>query len=206
METETQPDSEAITYEARDGNGGETTFDASSPEEARQAAIDWAREGDWDLDGGTIWVSVTYGPEGCADDEEERVTVAIDPDEPECAEGHEHDWVSPYWLLGGCKENPGVWGNCGGVVITEACRHCGAKKTTDTWAQDPETGRQGLTSVRYEEDVYSDRFRERGEKEADGADIQTEEEAKDSVKDKGELFRAAYLSRMAERRSAEEEG
>ena len=57
--------------------------------------------------------------------------------------------MAPYDVVGGCVENPGVWGHGGGVVYHEVCAHCGALKTVDTWAQNPENGVQGLTSVRY---------------------------------------------------------
>ena len=78
------------------------------------------------------------------------VTVAIDPPEPDCLKGGEHRWRSPHDLVGGIESNPGVWGSGGGVLIIECCMRCGCARTTDTWAQDPETGEQGLTSVRYE--------------------------------------------------------
>jgi len=35
------------------------------------------------------------------------------------------------------------------VRYREVCAHCGAYRDTDTWAQDPETGEQGLTSITY---------------------------------------------------------
>jgi hypothetical protein len=37
---------------------------------------------------------------------------------------------------------------------------CGCERTTDTWAQNPETGEQGLQSVSYEEGKYADEIRE----------------------------------------------
>lgn len=37
------------------------------------------------------------------------------------------------------------------MVIVETCAHCGVRKVTDTWAQDRETGEQGLTSVSYQD-------------------------------------------------------
>lgn len=77
-------------------------------------------------------------------------SVEINPEEPECS-GDEHDWRSPYSVVGGIKENPGVWGHGGGVIITEVCRHCGCYRVTDTWAQDRETGEQGLESVEYKD-------------------------------------------------------
>jgi hypothetical protein len=77
-------------------------------------------------------------------------TIAIDPNEPECEENCSHDWKSPYSVLGGLKENPGVWGNGGGVIIKEVCCYCGKYKITNTWAQNPENGEQGLTSIEYD--------------------------------------------------------
>lgn len=79
------------------------------------------------------------------------VVEDIPAPEPPCVEGHEHDWQSPVSVVGGIKENPGVWGHGGGVIIREACSHCGYFRVTDTWAQDPETGEEGLREVSYEE-------------------------------------------------------
>ena len=76
-------------------------------------------------------------------------TVTLDPTEPECSED-EHRWESPYKVVGGCKENPGVWAHGGGVRIHEVCAHCGVHRHTDTWATRRDTGEQGLTEVRYE--------------------------------------------------------
>ena len=42
-----------------------------------------------------------------------------------------------------------MYGHGGGVIITEVCRHCGRYQITDTWAQNPENGEQGLTSTEY---------------------------------------------------------
>jgi len=73
----------------------------------------------------------------------------LDPPEPDCASGHDHDWCAPHEVVGGCESNPGVQGHGGGVVITDVCSHCGCYRVTDTWAQRPDTGQQGLTSVEY---------------------------------------------------------
>ena len=98
---------------------------------------------------GTIWIDVEVvdivtGENGAA-------TVMLEPEEPDCVDGHDHDWQSPYSVLGGIKDNPGVWGHGGGVIIKECCAHCGAYRVTDTWAQRQDTGEQGLTSVEYED-------------------------------------------------------
>jgi len=128
----------------------------------REAAEEYVSDGDWgDPEAGTSWVGVSVWRQGqVADDdgalEEVRVdyeshTITIEPEEPSCRAGHDHEWCSPYEVLGGLRENPGCWGHGGGVIVREVCRHCGVYRVTDTWAQDPDTGEQGLTGVSYEE-------------------------------------------------------
>ena len=73
-------------------------------------------------------------------------SVVVEPPVPECAGDDDHDWHSPQ-SLGGCRENPGVWGHGGGVIIHELCRICGAKRVTDTWADDGSGGH--FTEVSY---------------------------------------------------------
>jgi hypothetical protein len=91
----------------------------------------------------------------------ESRTFAIEPDAPGCTEG-EHDWQEPYEILGGLKENPGVWGQGAGVIMHSVCMHCGCERVTDTYAQRPDTGEQGLTSVRYEAGKYADEVAQMG--------------------------------------------
>jgi hypothetical protein len=86
--------------------------------------------------------------------------ITLEPEEPECKSKDGHEWVSPLAIVGGCKENPGVYGSGGGVTISEACLHCGCKKLTDTWAQDPEDGEQGLESTSYYPREYEDHVQE----------------------------------------------
>lgn len=130
------------------------TVQASSLEEALQAARDGADRANYNDAGGTLWIDVRVRCELTG--EEESDTVQLDADEPECEDGEEHDWQSPVEIVGGIKENPGVWGHGGGVIIHEVCLRCGCKRTTDTWAQRPDTGEQGLHSVSYEPGVYAD--------------------------------------------------
>lgn len=49
--------------------------------------------------------------------------------EPECSHESGHDWQTPYEIVGGCKENPGVW-SLGGTKMAfhEVCSHCGMHK------------------------------------------------------------------------------
>lgn len=72
-------------------------------------------------------------------------------DAPKCLNDEtEHDWQSPYSLVGGCKENPGVWGSGHGQVCTkEVCACCGAYKMTDYGATNSHNGTQ-TTRTSYE--------------------------------------------------------
>lgn len=74
----------------------------------------------------------------------------VHPDEPPCEED-DHDWRSPYSVLGGLEENPGVAGKGGGVVVREVCRHCGRYRITDTWADDGHGGQMEDDCIWYED-------------------------------------------------------
>lgn len=93
----------------------------------------------------TYWVNV------CARTEEsfDIYKIPVSPRVPKC-NGPNHEWSSDYDLVGGCRENPGVFGSGGGVKIIEECIHCNVRKITNTWDYDPVDGEQGLTSVKYE--------------------------------------------------------
>jgi len=133
-------------YHCTDGNA-EVEYTAESPRDAAQAYVD---DGGWGEITETTWVTVyVWTEDGDDPDDREGYTIEIDPAEPGCT-GDDHDWQSPHEIVGGIAENPGVWGHGGGCRIHEVCRHCGAHRHTDTWAQRPDTGEQGLTSVRYE--------------------------------------------------------
>lgn len=140
---------------ADDGTGQVYYPDATS---ADAAAQEYVAGGEWGPLERTTWVRVRTwrAATGRADGEtihgrvyEDTQRVSVDPDVPKCTQD-EHEWRSPHSVLGGLEENPGVQGHGGGVVITEVCRHCGVYRVRDTWAQDPETGEQGLDSVTYE--------------------------------------------------------
>jgi len=149
-------------WTADDGNAEVEFAAADSGEEAAQEYVD---EGDWGDRSKTAWIDVSAWRRAYAlvqiddDDEEvvelmvdhERHIITIEAEEPECVGDHEHDWRSPYRILGGLQENPGVWGHGGGVIIREVCAHCGRYRVTDTWSQNPSNGQQGLQSVSYED-------------------------------------------------------
>jgi hypothetical protein len=144
-------------WHANDGNA-EIIEEHDSAHEAAQSYVD---DGTWGDTSETQWISVRVWREGidedgdivCVDEESSKVT--IEAEEPECTGGEEHDWRSPYSIVGGIEENPGVWGHGGGIMIQEVCMICGCGKTTDTWAQDPSDGQQGLDSVSYEPGKYT---------------------------------------------------
>jgi hypothetical protein len=125
------------------------TVTARTAEEALDIAVGNVARANYADCEGTLYIDVSAYCEETG--EESWDTVTLEPEEPECAEGEEHDWRSPYSVLGGLKENPGVWGHGGGAIIKEVCRLCGWYRTTDTWAQRPDTGEQGLTEVSYAE-------------------------------------------------------
>lgn len=130
----------------------EIEIEANTAEEAATAFADGYELEDT---GSTGWLDV-YVQEIDADGEplgdRETVTITLDPREPDCDHPDGHAYASPHWLLGGLRENPGVWGHGGGATITVVCLRCGLAKTTDTWAQRPDTGEQGLTSVSYSDE------------------------------------------------------
>lgn len=139
------------TYQCTDGYA-RVAIEADTPREAAQAYVD---QGDWGDDAAeTCWITVYVtrcaAPDDPDEPERESYQIPLHPIEPDCSDGeHEHEWQAPYEILGGLPENPGVWGHGGGVIIDEICGRCGIYRRTDTWAQDPETGRQGLRSITY---------------------------------------------------------
>ena len=128
-------------YHCDDGNA-KIEIEAASAVEAAQEYVDG---GDWG-DGNegvteTKWVSVYVWAERSDDEgheDRECYTIALEPDELKCS-ASEHFW-----------QEISVWGHGGGVIVTEQCSHCGLQMVTDTWAQNPETGIQGLRSVSYD--------------------------------------------------------
>lgn len=136
-------------------DGADYTFEAETLEAARAEAASWLSYGEWNDSPETVWVKGhLLWTDDDGDECQERVRVTIDPEAPDCVNDDKHDWQSPHELVGGLKENPGVWGKDGGVIIVEACLRCGCKRERNTWAQDRETGERGLESVRYERDAF----------------------------------------------------
>jgi hypothetical protein len=145
-----------LTFIANDGDSS-WELEAETLEQALEDAVEAVSSEAGSVES-TRWYSVTvarYDDDG-DEIEGDAQRVTVNPDEPACEAGEEHEWSSDHDLVGGIEESPGVWGNGGGVIITEGCKKCGCQKVTDTWAQDRSTGEQGLESVVYIEGVYVD--------------------------------------------------
>lgn len=123
------------------------TVEAHDIESALALAADSVDPANYETDQ-TMWVRV-YARNRVTG-EHDSVRVQVDPIEPPCVRGNSHDWRDPLSVVGGTKENPGVYGHGGGVLMRSVCAHCGKYRVHDTWAQDRSTGEQGLESVRYE--------------------------------------------------------
>lgn len=136
-------------YRVQDGQCGDD-FEAASDDAALEYGEEWLRSGDW-VRSETLFLEaevVQLQDDGAFKETLGHVRVTLPPEAPKCS-GGSHAWCSPYELLGGLKENPGVFGHGGGVRIREVCKHCGVSRVTDTWATNPRDGTQGHETVEY---------------------------------------------------------
>jgi hypothetical protein len=141
-------------YSLRDETGYEFSVVEAESGEAALDATDDPDAVSYGVDESTIWVR--YRAVNCDDDDDTSTrTYRIDPPAPKCC-ARSHCFQTPHEIVGGLKENPGVWGHGGGVIIREVCMHCGCERTTDTWAHDRSTGEQGLESIAYAPGKYAD--------------------------------------------------
>ena len=116
----------------------DTVVYAASLADALELAQDWARDGSWDhrceVDVFAVELDLAAYESGdkrqsyIGDLSWATVEVGEDPPEPECTED-EHDWQRPHEIVGGLRENPGVWSE-GGTTMTfhSVCAHCGLHK------------------------------------------------------------------------------
>ena len=141
-----------MKYRIREDSGASEIIDADDLESAVEAAKEWASEGSYDE---RVMVSVHV--QGIDDDGEDtdeyesaEVEAGPEPEAPECADGEEHEWEYPHEIVGGLKENPGVWSN-GGTTMTfhSVCCHCGAHKHETSYGSQRNPGQ--CDQVNYEE-------------------------------------------------------
>lgn len=162
MKTNEATKTTTYAIEYRSDGYGETgkPITAETYNEAEQVAIDACRE--WLAGGEYGEITRTLRVHGRAvltwidedgDECEDSVSVVveIDPEEPACADSRDHDWQAPHELLGGLRDNPGVFGHGGGTIIKRVCAHCGAYRIYDSSAQDPCDGSQGHEATEYRE-------------------------------------------------------
>lgn len=153
-------------YRIYDQTGSGVTEDihASSLEDAIRQGREWIEAGDWEQGEceETLECAVAEIIRDEDGDIDEDATWSADrhdcsgtlpaKDAPECLDGDpdSHDWQSPYSVVGGIKENPGVWGSGHGhVKICEVCACCGAYRTTDHGATNSSNGMR-TTRTSYE--------------------------------------------------------
>lgn len=116
-------------FEAND-DGNTESIDAYTMEEAIEQAIEIWQDGSWD---GKCLIEVRVVQYGWGDEIEDADYVEVecgeDPTPPDCDDNKEHDWCSPYEVVGGLKENPGVWSKGGTTfVFKKVCSRCGCVK------------------------------------------------------------------------------
>jgi len=114
-------------------SGVEELIEAESMQAAIEEAEDWAGDGDYDE---RVIVRVEIQELG-GNWDSETITVEAgplpQPPETECGtEDDDHDWTSPFDIVGGCRDNPGVWSKGGTrMVFAYVCSRCGLRKTVD---------------------------------------------------------------------------
>ena len=90
------------------------------------------------------WILESDSKPMATSDDWECITIQVDPEEPHCT-ADSHDWREKQVCCSG-----------GGVAIQDVCSYCGCGRLTDTWAQRPDTGEQGLRSITYDRDYAAD--------------------------------------------------
>lgn len=119
----------------------------TSEVEARRAVARMLQDGEWDTSEDYVVLHATILSGESPDEAVEAgyVRLVLDQDEPDCRRDQEHEWIA-----GGPRSHGGsVW-------YRDRCGRCGTVRVTDAWAQDPETGDEGLRAVYYERDDARD--------------------------------------------------
>ena len=113
------------------GSLGKTTIKADHLEEAEERTRRWVLEGNWHRWEREEFVAFSIEDEdGVACDFDQVVHGYAEPD---CADGHAHDWKSPHKLVGGSPSCPGVFTHGDEQYrFEEVCRRCGRYRSTVT--------------------------------------------------------------------------
>lgn len=113
-------------YEVQDKDSGGTEIITTYPEQIRTEARDWLIEG-YENEEGQEYGDVRWTDLITGDWDSSKCIIGTEEGPPECEGSNEHEWGSPHSVVGGLRENPGVWGIGGTETKTvEVCCHCGA--------------------------------------------------------------------------------
>jgi hypothetical protein len=116
-------------FRISDGTGADV-IEANDMQDAMDTASSNWKMGDWDTKSIVEVRVVEIDADGkeIGDADWVDVEVGEDPTPPECTED-DHDFVADHSVVGGLKENPGVW-SAGGtrLKILTCCKHCGSYK------------------------------------------------------------------------------
>jgi hypothetical protein len=146
MRSNWTPEPQRYTYAVSVGGVVFAHVEASNLASAIEDARDEVDRSRYDTSAGPVWVDFQIVNQDDQDDRGE-FTIGLDQDEPVCS-AEAHDWQSPYEVLGGLREDPGVQADGGGFVARRCCcAHCGAYYI---FAQRRDTGEEGLYEVRYQ--------------------------------------------------------
>jgi hypothetical protein len=104
-------------------------IEADSMEDALEQAADLWKDGSWDSKCIIDLVVSELDVDGNeVDTDYISVECGEDPEPPSCTED-EHEWDNPHEIVGGLKENPGVWSLGGTTLLFKSvCVHCGLIK------------------------------------------------------------------------------
>lgn len=133
VEVSSNREKKMTKYVMREDSGASEIIEAESIEEALQEALEWASDGSYQE---RVIVSVRVIELDANGEQTDNqlsgdVEAGPEPKAPNCADGQEHDWQSPHEIVGGIKDNPGVW-SAGGTRTTyrDVCAHCGQYRVT----------------------------------------------------------------------------
>jgi len=130
--------------------------------DGHDAAQEYVAGGDWNSPDKSFAVPVHYYRKHLDGEIDDSTTgaalIIVHPPEPACSHDDGHDWQAPYEIVGGIRENPGVWGIGGaGISSSTVCLRCGMgrEERTATQGRDTEYDHEQII---YTQDEYTDRL------------------------------------------------
>ena len=128
----------AQQYRISEDSGASKIIEADSLDDVLDMAQDWSADGVYDE---RVMVSVQAveldddgDPTGPTAHGEVAAGPEPKPEPSECgADDDDHDWQSPIELVGGCRENPGVFSTGTRFDFYAVCARCGMRK--HSWDQ-----------------------------------------------------------------------